>query len=576
MASASFHYPNVSSAPTVTLTVTQYVQDPVENNTLVLYSLEINRPSNISSTALKYYEIIIDGRSVRSGNVSIGGSGNKVLGSGSHLVSHNADGTKDITFSFSLEMNITWSGTLIGNATGNGTMTLTTIPRATTPTLSASNLDMGNVVTINSPRAQNTFTHTLRYSFAGTTGTIATDITTSYSWTVPLTLANAIPNTVSASCTILCDTYSGTSLVGTKTVNLTLNVPASVVPVISSVSITEGTTGIAAKFQAYVQSKSTLAVAISASGAYGSTIITYETYIQAVPYRAASFTSEIITASGTVGIITTVTDSRGRTKQVSNSITVIAYSPPKITSMSAYRVDTSGNVNTDGERIAIDMNFSISPVSNKNDHTFEIQYRLESESSFATISSGSASWSYNNTQKFLNSPVISINNTYVVRLEISDFFQTVTADFEIPTAFTLIDIRSTGKGIAFGKVSEEDRMEIDLDVEITGTLIQADRQIPTLLNGWTDYGSGYEVASYWKDTCGVVHFSGLIDSGTATANTVLFVLPVGYRPRASEKFIVVSFNALCVIDVYADGNVTIRAGANSDWLSLSGIQFRAV
>lgn len=66
-----------------------------------------------------------------------------------------------------------------------------------------------------------------------------------------------------------------------------------------------------------------------------------------------------------------------------------------------------------------------------------------------------------------------------------------------------------------------------------------------------------------------------IVSGATTAETVIFTLPVGYRPRVSEKFFGVSSNAICVIDVCETGNVAIKTGANAGWLSLSGISFRA-
>lgn len=138
----------------------------------------------------------------------------------------------------------------------------------------------------------------------------------------------------------------------------------------------------------------------------------------------------------------------------------------------------------------------------------------------------------------------------------------------------LIDINASGQGIAFGKTSEKNRMEIALDVELTGALIQNQEQTPELLNGWTNFGSGYESATYWKDSCGVVRLAGVIKDGATTAETIIFALPTGYRPRATEKFFV-SSNAPCVIDVYANGNVTIKTGASANWLSLSGISFRA-
>ena len=47
------------------------------------------------------------------------------------------------------------------------------------------------------------------------------------------------------------------------------------------------------------------------------------------------------------------------------------------------------------------------------------------------------------------------------------------------------------------------------------------------------------------------------------SDTVIFTLPLGYRPALPEKFLAVSNNAICVIDVRETGDVVIKTGANS-------------
>lgn len=103
---------------------------------------------------------------------------------------------------------------------------------------------------------------------------------------------------------------------------------------------------------------------------------------------------------------------------------------------------------------------------------------------------------------------------------------------------------------------------------------------PTLLNSWVNYGSGYADAGYYRDPFGRVHLRGLIRDGTATSGTVLFVLPVGYRPSGHVTFPAAG-QAIGPADAYArvnvnnDGNVSIIVGTNT-WLSLNGISFAAV
>lgn len=547
----------------------------VENNTsTVAYTLSIYRSSDISSTAAKSYSITINGVKVASGTTTIGGSGTKVIKTGTTTISHNADGTKTFSFSFSQQVDITWSGSWIGTITGSGSGSLNTLPRATTPTLSISTVAMGSAVTITMNRASNSFTHTLTYSFGGASGTVGTGIATQKTWTVPLTLANQIPNATSGTGTITCYTYNGSTLIGTKSVSFVATVPISVIPTISGVSIKETVSGLAAKFNGFVQLKSKVQVAITATGAYSSTIQSYKTTVDGKNYTGNNQVTEALSTSGTVTVTTTVTDSRGRTATATNNITVLAYSPPKITSFTAFRANSDGTQNYEGTHTNIAYKFDISSVNSLNDKYYEIVYRLKGSSTWSFITSGTDIYSADTS--VISDAVFDADNAYDLAINIYDYFGEDHITLDIPTAFTLMDFRSTGKGVAFGKVSESDRMEIALDIELTGELIQEAKQTPSLQNGWVNYGTAYESASYWKDTCGVVHLAGLIKSGTTTAETVIFNLPLGYRPRAPEKFFSVSLNAICVIDIYSSGDVAIKTGANSGWLSLSGISFKAV
>lgn len=121
-----------------------------------------------------------------------------------------------------------------------------------------------------------------------------------------------------------------------------------------------------------------------------------------------------------------------------------------------------------------------------------------------------------------------------------------------------------------------DVIEFDTGFSIgaDGQLRQPEMVAPTLKNNWVNYGGAWAPASYWKDSCGMVRLNGLIKNGTTSAGTILFTLPVGYRPSKKEKCMCCSGAALCILEVDASGNVSISFGATSGWLSLSGIAFR--
>lgn len=381
------------------------------------------------------------------------------------VVPHRADGTASVKVR-------TWMDTDIsaGIIQKSQAVTLTSIPRATVPTFSATSTEIGSNVTINLNRAADSFTHTLTYAFGKASGTIGADIGTSVVWSIPSDLAAQIPNAVSGTCAITCKTYNGSTLIGTKTANLTLKVPPSVVPVINSVSIIEGTEQLKNHFTVFVQNNSTLAVSVSAVGVAGSSIAKVETKIQDVIYNGTSFVSALITVAGDITVNTTVTDSRGRTAKSSNTVSVAEYDFPTIYSMSVKRIDTAGNETEDGERISVRIHYSTSNIDNQNgEHenprTYKLQYRRSDETEFTTFESGEASLIHFQSQAYKSAPVISSDNSYVIRLEVADFFKTMVCDVELPTAFTLMDFNSSGQGVAFGKVSEKNGMEVNMNAD---------------------------------------------------------------------------------------------------------------
>ena len=432
------------------ITITQNSQSVANNTSNVTVSVRVYRTNTGYTTygtgtvyctinGTQYTEGITSSDKITSSGI--------VLFSKTLNIAHNADGTKTLTVSARITHD------QFSSSSQSYPQTLTTIPRATTPTLSASSVNMGASITINMPRASSSFEHTLTYKFGSATGTIGSELGTSKAWTVPLSLASQIPKATSGTCTITCKTYNGSTLIGTKTVSFTAKVPSSVVPSISALTVTEATTGLAAQFGGYVQNKSKLKVAITASGSYSSTITSYTTTIAGKSYSGSGFTSGVLTSSGTVTIKTTVKDSRGRTATKSTTITVLAYAAPKISKFTSARTSAG---------VSVTMNFSITSLSEKNKKEYSVDYKPKTSDTWENLTSGSV-YSYNSTQTFPDT--FSTESSYDLRLVVTDYFGSVTTYGEIGTAFTLMDFHSGGKGMAFGKVCEtEDEIEFDMDV----------------------------------------------------------------------------------------------------------------
>ena len=321
-----------------------------------------------------------------------------------------------------------------------------TIPRATTPTLSASSVAMGSAVTINLPRASSSFTHNVTYRFGNATGTINSNAGTSCSWTPPVSLAQQIKTSTSGVGTITVQTKNGSTVIGTKTINITLTVPSTVVPTISGHSIAEATANIASKFGAFVQSKSTLKVTTTAAGAQGSTITAYQTVIEGRSYTGSPCTSAAISDSGTIAVKTTVTDSRGRTASKTQNVTVLAYSPPQITVSSVARTSDEATTAT------CTYNFSIASVNGKNTKAFYIQYLNGSTWTDITRMSDV----YTKSGSVTSGAVFGVDATTKVRFVAQDYFTSVVVEKEVGPTFTLMNLGAGGHSMAVGGLSSND------------------------------------------------------------------------------------------------------------------------
>ena len=421
----------------------------------------------INSTASKSGSLTINGTKYTfSFSAALSGNQTKTLYTKTVTVAHSADGSKTCSFSATCGINVTLSGTYYGNVTASGSGTFNTIARASSISSVTSSVSVtgSNSVTVNITRAASSFTHTVVFSF-GSYSKTTEDVGTSTSYAIPQSWLNAIPNATSGTAKVTVTTYSGSTKIGSAvSKNFTLTVPSTVVPSISAVTLSEAESGIAAQFGGFVQNKSKLSVKVTAAGSLSSTIKSYKVTVQGTSYTKASFTTGVLKNSGTSNVSVTVTDSRGRTASTTKSITVIAYAAPKINTFTAIRANGLGSADDNGTMALARIKFSVAAVSNKNTKSYVVEYRQKSTDTWAEAASGSV---YSYDSNMLLNVNLSPDKSYDLRLSVSDFFGTVTASSEVATAFTLLDFNASGKGIAFGKVSEiADGMEIDMPMSI--------------------------------------------------------------------------------------------------------------
>ena len=414
------------------------------------------------------FKAVINGVTVYTSEPRIELRNTTTVASGTATIAHNSDGTK--SFSLSCEAGIY---TYAVSATASGTHTLTTIPRAST--ISATNANMGSASTITITRASSSFTHTLTYSFGNATGTIATKTTsTSVSWTPTLTLANQIPNAVSGKCTITCKTYSGTTEVGSKTCTMTLTVPSSVKPTITSLTAARVDGTVPTSWEIYVQSKSKATLTINgAAGAYGSTISSYSITGGGYSSTESSFTTGFLNTSGTITFTASVTDSRGRVSaNATVTITVVAYSAPSFSKYISQRCNSAGTASDSGTYVKSTVNFSYASCSSKNTITTATYYRKTTETSWTNASKTFTS----GTAFTFGGGNISAESSYEVKFKLTDAFTSIEVTDTLSTASVVMDFKSGGLGVAVGKVAETDQcFEVSdaWDVKVYGMLLEA-------------------------------------------------------------------------------------------------------
>lgn len=391
------------------------------------------------------------------------------LRSGSYWIAHNADGTKSISVSASAG-----GGTTIGSASLSGTLGLTTIARASQPTVSGAT-DAGSSMTISTNRASSSFTHTLTYLFGTASGTIATGVGASYAWTIPLTLLSQIPNATSGIGTITCKTYNGSTLIGTKSVGFTVKAGSAIVPTFTSVTCTEFVTSVSTNVGAFVQGVSKFTCAITgAAGVYGSTIQSYKievlsgsTVLQTIN-SASGTTPNPISASGTITIKGTITDSRGRTATSSGTVTVMPYAPPVLVSTSAQRALNTGVVDTNnGTYIRANINATVSSLINgtqKNKIQYKVSVRPNGTSTWTVVSplQSPTGITFNSYYLASQSGGFALTDSFDVLIAVNDLFSTSQVMYTVPTASIFMHWGNpkAGEGVGIGKYWESGGLDV--------------------------------------------------------------------------------------------------------------------
>lgn len=396
----------------------------------------------IQSSASKKWSVTVNGTTYSGTNtIGINNNATKILASGSTVITHNSDGSKIISYSFSQEIAINWGNTYIGTKTGSGTGTLDTIPRQAIVSTAPNFNDEDNPTITYSNSAGDNVT-SLQACIADVDGQTVyvpyRDISkteTSYTFNLTTAERNTLRNACVNSKSMTIRFYIRTIMDGnsyfsyldkTLTIvnaNPTLN-PNLYVP---DTSDTYRVTGSTTKF---IKNYTWVSYNTNATALKGATIKSYK--VTCGSFTATEGSGRIDGAMSTANVVFTVTDSRGYTSTKTVQADLIDYI--------SLTCNLNANLNSDG-KITFDVSgnyYNGNLGATDNTLTVEVRYKVKG-GSYSSWASSTASISGNTYKLGLVLSGMDYTQTYIVQARAIDKLATITSMERTLSCFPIFD-----------------------------------------------------------------------------------------------------------------------------------------
>lgn len=428
---------------------------------------------------------------------SIGRGSNTLIGTLDVTINHDTNGNG--TASYSASANTKWT---LGSASLSGSFTLPRIARADNIT-SPMVYTIGATHTIRITQNSTSFTHTVRYTFGSLNGTIASNVKDSCTWFVPTTFYNEFTSGSSKTGTLYCDTYSGSTLLGTTSITATF-IPNSTTakPTVSfnytSDSLSQTLTG---NTKGIIGGRSSINYTITGTPKHNATIAKYYLSNSSTNLPEVSKTGTLNNVSGNK-YYTRVQDSRGLN---SDTLTVtlspyVSYVQLAITSCTFEREnDLSNSIYLTLKGNYFNDNFG----ATDNELSVKLFYRKQGESSWGSaIDITSYAAISGNTFSITNQLIgsnFSYEDSYEFRVVAKDKVVTddsVSSNRIVTEGIALFDIGKNDvlfKGIKLlDYINSKVKINVDLMYPVGSIYLSVNSTNPSQLFGgeWEQWGKG--------------------------------------------------------------------------------------
>ena len=435
------------------ITFSQGQQDVANNRTYLVVYLSMNASNgyyaeytNASGT------LTVNGVSYPfTTHFKVNGS-SQVIYSAGVWINHEFDGTKRVAASASFNTGI------VGTLTTSDYTWLTTIPRASSPTTSKSEITFGESFEILTHRKSTAFTHDV-YVMANndpsTYTKIADKIQTDTSWTLPESWKEYFP-TAEVKLLVRVFTFNGSTSLGRIDAPLITVRPTPDMLPDCEISVADETKNFS-KYGGFVQGQSKVKITLNNTFKYKAHLRSQSITVDDITYNTGT---QIVDATNQLlKIKSKVIDSRNGETVKNTTLEIMPWHQPIIDAVKIERCKADGIEDGNGDFINVSYDVIVSRLNNKNLKSLVIKLSKQ-ETSDET--------SYNiplSDYEASGNTIIECSSDYAWNIEIKlkDAFAESIYTQLVGTGFTLMDFHTSGRGMAIGKVSEKSEV---LDVNL--------------------------------------------------------------------------------------------------------------